>query len=96
MWCTGRWCNSDALRGALGAIEHAEGSSQTKLRDKGREGALGEDADALVSLQRQTLAGLPVGGAAGWNTRLALSLTTTRFIGRDSMKLAKEKVMIVF
>jgi hypothetical protein len=56
---------------------------------------LGEDADALVSLQRQNLTGLPAGGAADWNTHLALSLTKARFTGRDSMKLDKEEVMFV-
>jgi hypothetical protein len=43
--------------------------------------------DALVSLQRQALTGFSAGGVAGWDAVLALSLTTARFIGRDSMKL---------
>jgi hypothetical protein len=57
-----------------------------------REGALGEDADALVSLQRLVaLAGLTVGGAASWDALLALSLTKVRFTGRDSIKLDREE-----
>jgi hypothetical protein len=95
LWCTGARANSKDLRVALIAIEHVEGSLQRKMRDRGREGALGEDADALVSLQRQTLGGLPMGGAAGCNTILALSQTRERFIGRDIMKLDKEEAMAV-
>jgi hypothetical protein len=51
---------------------------------------LGEDADALVSLQRQAL-GLSAGGAVGWDALLALSLTSARFTGRDSMKEDREE-----
>jgi hypothetical protein len=83
--------STDVLRGALGAVELAEGSSQTQLHARGREGALGEDADALVSLQRQALTGLVTGGAAGWDAVLALSLTKARFTGMDSMKLDREE-----
>jgi hypothetical protein len=76
----------------LGATEHAEGSSQIKVHDRRREGALGEHTGTLVSLQRQALAGfLTVGGAAGWDALLALSLTNARFTGRDSMKLDREE-----
>jgi hypothetical protein len=73
-------------------MELAEGSSQTQLRARGRKGALGEDTDALVSLQRQAaLTGLAAGGVAGWDALLALSLTKARFTGIDSMKLDREE-----
>jgi hypothetical protein len=70
----------DTLRGAfLGGIEHENGSF----------------AEALVSPQREALAGLAVAGAAGLDALLALSLTKARFVGRDSMKLDRaEEVMI--
>jgi hypothetical protein len=32
-----------------------------------------------------------VGGAAGWDILLALSLTKERFAGRDSMKVDREE-----
>jgi hypothetical protein len=72
-------------------MEHTEVSSQTKLHDRRRGGAFGEDTDTLVSLQRQALTGLTVGAAAGWDALLALSLTNARFTGRDSMKLDREE-----
>jgi hypothetical protein len=88
--------NRDAVLVTLGGIEHAEGSSQTKLHArKGRVGAWGEDTDALVSLQRQALAGLPVEGAAGWDALFALSLTKARFAGRDSIKLDREQEVMI-
>jgi hypothetical protein len=93
LWCTGARVNSIDVHDTSSANEHAEGSSQKRIRDRGREGALGEDADALVSLQRQSLDSLPIGGEAGWNTILALSQTRERFVGRDSMKMDKEEVM---
>jgi hypothetical protein len=54
---------------------------------------LGEDADALVSLQRKAfLTGLTAGGVvAGWDALLALSLTNERFTGRDIMKVDREE-----
>jgi hypothetical protein len=56
-------------------------------------GAFGKDTDALVSFQRE---GLVVGDAAGRAALLALSLTKTKFTGRDSMKFDREEeVMIV-
>jgi hypothetical protein len=70
----------------LGGVEHDVGSSQTKLHARGREGILAKDTDAFVSLQRQALASLLTGGAAGWDALLALSLTKTSFAGRDSIK----------
>jgi hypothetical protein len=85
-------CND--LRGTSGAMEHAEseGSSQSILQARGREGNLGEDADALVSLQRQALTGLTAGGVVvGWDVLLALSLTKERFTGRDIMKVDSEE-----
>jgi hypothetical protein len=53
---------------------------------------LGKDTDALVSFQRE---GLVVGGAAGWDALLALSLTKARFTGRDSMKLDREEEVMI-
>jgi hypothetical protein len=90
--CIGQCAAStDVLRGALGAMELAEGSSETQLHARaGRDGALAEDTDALVSLQRLALTGLAE-GAAGWDGLLALSLTKTRLTGRDSMKLDREE-----
>jgi hypothetical protein len=82
-----------------GGVEHDESSSQTKLHARGREGILlgawGKDTDALVSLQRQALASLLAGGAAGWDALLALSLTKTRFAGRDSIKSDKKKDVMI-
>jgi hypothetical protein len=91
--CLGiRLSSTDVLRGALGAMEIAEGSSETHLHARaGRDGALGEYTDALVSLQRLALAGLATGGAAGWDALLALSLTKVRFTGIDSMKVDREE-----
>jgi hypothetical protein len=84
---------------ALGGVEHDVSSSQTKLHARGREGillgALGKDTDALVSLQRQALASLTAGSAAGWDALLALSLTKTRFAGRDSIKSDRKKDVMI-
>lgn len=88
--------DTSALRcGTLGDMEHAQGSSKTKLLSRERDGALGnlgKDTETLVSFQRE---GLVVGGAGGLDALLALSLNNARFTGRDSMKLDKEEVMIV-
>jgi hypothetical protein len=82
---------SDVLRGALGGDEDTGGSSQIGLlARRGCEGALGKDADTLVSLQRQALS-LSAGGAEAWDALLALSLTKARFTGRDSMKVEREE-----
>jgi hypothetical protein len=93
----GTQLNSGVLRGAFGGVEHAAGSSQTKWHARGRVGALDEYTDALVSLQRQALAGLPAGGTAGWDALFALSLAKARFAGRDSMNLdrAEEDMIAV-
>jgi hypothetical protein len=53
---------------------------------------LGEETEALLSLQREALAGLAAAGAAGRELLLALSLTKARFEGKDSIKL--EEVMV--
>jgi hypothetical protein len=54
---------------------------------RGREGALGEETDteASLSLQREALAGLAAGGAAGLEVLMALSLTKVRFAGKESI-----------
>jgi hypothetical protein len=83
----------EALRG----IELEDGSFQTVWGDRSLfEGALGgEEAEALVSPQREALTGLAAAGAAGWDALLALSVTKARFVGKDSIKLNKaEEVMI--
>jgi hypothetical protein len=59
-----------------------------------RQGILGEDTDALVSFQRPALARL-AGGAEGWDAILALSLIKARFTGRDSIKLDREEELMV-
>jgi hypothetical protein len=79
-------------RGTLGGIAQEDRSSQTVLRARRREGALGEETEALLSLQREALAGLAAAGAAGRELLLALSLTKARFEGKDSIKL--EEVMV--
>jgi hypothetical protein len=73
----------------------AEGSSQTQLHARGREGAFGEDTDALVSIHRLAFAGLAAEGAAGWDALLALSQTKARFTGRDSMKSDREQEAMI-
>ncbi len=86
--------STDVLRGALDDIEHTEGSSLTKLHSREREGILGKDTDALVSLQRQALTRLQAGAAVGWDAILALSLIKERFTGRDSIKLDREEELM--
>jgi hypothetical protein len=78
----------------LDDIEHTEGSSLTKLHSREREGILGKDTDALVSLQRQALTRLQAGAAVGWDAILALSLIKERFTGRDSIKLDREEELM--
>jgi hypothetical protein len=84
----------EALRG----IELEDGSFQTVCRRLiyFLKFALGEEAQALVSSQREAFIVLAVAGAAGWDTALALSVTKARFIGKDSIKLdrAEAEVMI--
>jgi hypothetical protein len=67
----------------------------TKLHSREREGILGKDTDALVSLQRQALARLQAGNAGGWDAILALSLVKERFTGRDSIKLDREEELMI-
>jgi hypothetical protein len=57
------------LWGGLGGIEHEDGSFRT-LRDR----TLGEESEALASLQRETLTGLAGVGTADREVLLALSL----------------------
>jgi hypothetical protein len=85
----------DALRGALGGIEHAEDSFPKVLCARRHDGALGKDAEALVSPQREALTGFAAGGAAGWHALIALSLAKARFVGKESIKLDRaEEVMV--
>jgi hypothetical protein len=58
-------------------------------------GALGADAEALPSDQRDLLAGFAVEATGVWQATLALSLTMTMLAGRESIKLeGVEDVMV--
>jgi hypothetical protein len=89
VYCFGFRLSNAFLFGATEGTEHAEGSFQTLLRDRRQAGALGGDADALVSPQREdVLTGISTaGGTAGRHALLALSLVKVRFAGKESIKL---------
>jgi hypothetical protein len=59
-------------------------------------GALGADSEALPSAdQRDLLAGFAVEATGVWQATLALSLTMTMLVGRESIKLeGVEDVMV--
>jgi hypothetical protein len=58
-------------------------------------GALGADAEALPSDQRDLLAGFVAGATRMWQATLALSLTTTMLVGRESIKLERVEDVIL-
>jgi hypothetical protein len=85
--------------GTLIGIGEEEFSFQIGLRVLLRTleaGALGADAEALPSDQRDILAALVVEATGEWQATLALSLTMTMLVGRESMKLeGVEDVMVM-
>jgi hypothetical protein len=58
-------------------------------------GVLGADAEALPSDQRDLLAGFAAEATGVWQATLALSLTMTMLVGRESIKLEGVKDVMV-
>jgi hypothetical protein len=57
-------------------------------------GALGAEADAFPSDHRDRLVGFATGATRMWQATLALSLTRTMLVGRESIKSEKAEDVI--
>jgi hypothetical protein len=57
-------------------------------------GALGAEVEALPSDQRDRLAVFVAGATIMWLAALALSLTRTKLVGRESIRLERVKVVM--
>jgi hypothetical protein len=58
-------------------------------------GALGAEAEALPSVQRELLADFVTGVTRVWQMTLALSLTIIMLVGMESIKLKRAEVFMV-
>jgi hypothetical protein len=89
----------DIRRGALGGMLEQEALSfQIGLRVVLRTleaGALGAEAQALPSDQRELLVGFVAGATRVWQMTLALSLTRIMSVGMESIKLKRAEVCMV-
>jgi hypothetical protein len=82
--------------GALVGMDEEDLSFQIGLRVLLRTleaGALGAEAEAFPSDHRDRLVGFATGATKMWQAILALSLTMTMLVGRESIKLEKADVI---